>query len=222
MKPWAKAVYCYMVIWCFNEKILYPFKKRGDLKLTSVKRRQHMESSLNWTVEKALMRLSNPWLALIGERLKTPDGQALDYWRIEKTDSAVVVPIWQQQLILAPVTYRPGIQEVTLDFPGGRVTANQQPQEAAHQILQRELGIEKDEIQKLVQLNPIGWPVNSSLSNQRLYGFWAQLHDEIDFMAKPDCRRFALTQAGITQLLKILPCLQCRAVLLELLQQLEL
>jgi ADP-ribose pyrophosphatase YjhB (NUDIX family) len=177
---------------------------------------------LNWTVEKALLRLSNPWLALVGERLKTPDGQELDYWRIEKTNSAVVVPIWQQQLVLAPLTYRPGIQEVTLDFPGGRVTTNQSPQEAALIILQRELGIEQGGIQELVQLNQVGWPVNSSLSNQLLYGFRAKLHDDTDFAAKSDCRRFPLTQDGISQLLKILPCLQCRAVLLELLQQLEL
>ena len=177
--------------------------------------------SLNWTVEKALLRVSNPWLALVGERLKTPDGEELDYWRIEKTNSAVVVPIWRQQLVLAPVTYRPGIQAVTLDFPGGRVTTGQSPRAAALLILQRELGIEQASIRELVQLNQVGWPVNSSLSNQLLYGFRAQLHDDIDFAAKSDCQRFPLTQSGTSQLLKILPCLQCRAVLLEMLQQLD-
>jgi hypothetical protein len=173
------------------------------------------DTSATWSVQQALMRLTNPWLSLIGERLKTPEGKELDYWRIERADSAIVVPIWRQQLVLTPATYRPGIQEVTLDFPGGRVQANQTPLEAAPQILQRELGVSPKGIQTVAQLNQVGWPVNSSLSNQRLYGFWAQLHEDLDFSAKTNFQRFPLTQAGITQLLKILSCLQCRAVLFD-------
>jgi hypothetical protein len=178
------------------------------------------DSSKIWTLQQALMRLSNPWLALIGERLQTPEGQAVDYWRIERADSAIVVPIWRQQLVLAPATYRPGIQEVTLDFPGGRIKPNQDPEYAAHQILQRELKLRSDQIQSLAPLNAVGWPINSSLSNQRLYGFRAQLHDDIDLDAGVSCQRYPLSPQGIAQLLKILPCLQCRAVLLDLQQQL--
>lgn len=172
-----------------------------------------------WTVQQALVRLSNPWLDLIGERLSTPEGQELDYWRIERADSAVVIPLWRQQIVMAPATYRPGIQEVTLDFPGGRIRANQTPLEAAHQILQRELTLQADDILSVTSLNQVGWPINSSLSNQRLYGFKARLQDDIDFATRADCQRYPLTQQGITQLLSILPCLQCRAVLMSLQQQ---
>ena len=174
------------------------------------------ELSQAWTVQQALMRLSNPWLSLIGERLRTPQGQELDYWRIERADSAIVVPIWRQNLVLPPATFRPGDREVTLDFPGGRIPANQNPLEAAHQILQRELAIEAGKIMDISPLNQVGWPVNSSLSNQRLYGFYAYLNREINFLAQPDYPCYPLNQEGIAQLLEVLSCLQCRGVLLSL------
>jgi len=179
------------------------------------------DNSKIWTVQQALIRLSTPWLALIGERLQTPEGEEVDYWRIERADSAIVIPIWRQQLVLAAATYRPGIQEVTLDFPGGRIKPNQDPEYAAHQILQRELKLGSDQIQALTPLNRVGWPINSSLSNQRLYGFRAQLQDNLELDAEITHRRFPLSPQGIAQLLKVLPCLQCRAVLLDLQQQLR-
>ena len=168
------------------------------------------------------MRLSNPWLALVAERLKTPEGQELDYWRIERADSAVIVPIWRQQLVLPPPMYRPGIGEATLDFPGGRIQANQRPLQAASQLLLRELEIEADAIQSITPLNRVGWPINSSLSNQRLFGFWAQLSDASDFTAKVSFGLYPLTREGIAQLLRVLSCLQCRAVLMSFQQQLNL
>jgi len=180
---------------------------------------KHPPGDQVWTVQQTLMRLSNSWLSLVGERLQPPGGEDLDYWRIERADSAIIVPIWQQQLVLAPAAYRPGIGTVTLDFPGGRIAAHQTPAAAARQILLRELDMDADAIQALSPLNPVGWPINSSLSNQRLFGFWAQLSDALDLSGRDDCLRFPLTRAGIDRLLALLPCLQCRAVLMTLTQQ---
>ena len=169
-----------------------------------------------WTLRRGLMRLSNPWLELIGERLTTDNCTELDYWRIERADSAIVVPIWRQQMVLPAPSYRPGIQEVALDFPGGRIQLDQSALEAANQILQRELKIEPDQIESVTALNQVGWPINSSLSNQRLYGFWAKLSDDSNVAAGHGQQVYPLTAAGVTQLLEALPCLQCRAVLMSL------
>ena len=174
-----------------------------------------------WQVERPLTRLITPWLNLIGERLKTSDGAELDYWRIERADSAIVVPIWRQHLLLPAPIYRPGIQEVTLDFPGGRVQPGQSSLDAAKLILQRELTITAEAIQSIHALNLVGWPVNSSLSNQRLYGFWAQLRDDTDLAPGVVGQQYSFTPSGIAQLLAVLPCLQCRALLMELQLQLR-
>ena len=70
--------------------------------------------------------LSTPWMILHGERLLDNQGQELDYWRVEKEDSAVIVTIVGDDFVLPQPVFRPGLGSSTLDFPGrehGRVLA---------------------------------------------------------------------------------------------------
>jgi hypothetical protein len=158
------------------------------------------------------LEIHSRWITLIGEHLEDTDGKILEYWRVEKADSLIVLPIQNQQLLLPPPMYRPGIGRGTWDFPGGRVPAGREHTAVATKILQRELGIEDSTITQLTPLNTEGWPVNSSFSNQCLYGFVAQLNSEI----RPNTlgRTYPATPEGIEELLQILTCLQCRTVLL--------
>ncbi|MFH7242563.1 MAG: NUDIX hydrolase [Spirulina sp.] len=173
-----------------------------------------------WPVQQILLDLRNPWLRLVGERLQTPDQQTVDYWRVEKADSAIVLPIWREQVVLPPAVYRPGLGKATLDLPGGRVVAGQDPAVAAQAILRRELGIDATSIVTLERLNTEGWPVNSSFSNQRLFGFRAKLTD-VDHSFSPGSQHYPFTPAGLRDLLHKVSCLQCRAVMLEVLLSLE-
>ncbi len=175
-----------------------------------------LSSSAPWPVQQTLMDLHNPWLRLVGERLQTPDQQTVDYWRVEKADSAIVLPIWRGQVVVPPMVYRPGLGQATLDLPGGRVAPGQDPADAAPAILQRELGIEAAGLMTLEPLNTEGWPVNSSFSNQRLFGFRATLTDE-DHPFPPGSQYFSSTPEGLRHLLQAISCLQCRAVVLEVL-----
>lgn len=76
-------------------------------------------ASQDWQVYDRILELRTQWLTLIGEHWHTEQGQRLEYWRVEKADSVIVLPLLEQQLILARPTYRPGVQTQTLDFPGG-------------------------------------------------------------------------------------------------------
>lgn len=162
------------------------------------------------------MDLRNPWLRLVGERLQTSDQQTVDYWRVEKADSAIVLPLWREQVVVPPSVYRPGVGRVTLDLPGGRVAAGQDPADAAQAILQRELRIGASGLLTLERLNGEGWPVNSSFSNQRLFGFRAKL-TEADHPFPLGSQFYPFSQTGLCDLLKQVSCLQCRAVVLEVL-----
>lgn len=179
-------------------------------------------SDSRWQVRDRFLKLHSRWMTLIGERLQTPQGQQLEYWRIEKADSVIILPIQRNglgssdQCILLPTpSYRPGIGQVTLDFPGGRVPKGQKPEQAAIATLKRELKLEEAAIAQLIPLNTEGWAINSSFSNQKLYGFVAY----IDQAAKPGSESVAvtypITSEGVRELLQVLTCLQCRAVLLE-------
>ncbi len=94
-----------------------------------------------WQFKETILSLQTGWLTVIGEKLKTPQGRLLDYWRVEKADSVIVLPIHRQQLLLPPPVYRPGVDQATWDFPGGRCPEGQSLHTAATTILQRELGI---------------------------------------------------------------------------------
>ncbi len=172
---------------------------------------QTQQTENAWEAGNRFANLSTPWFTLIGEHIQTGD-QTLDYWRVEKADSVIILPIQNNQILLPAPTYRPGIGSETLDFPGGRCPKAQDPAEAAQQILQRELGIDVTAILSLQPLNPQGWLVNSSFSNQELYSFIAQLHSGP--VPKQD-RAYAIDKVGIDRLRSDLSCLQCRMVLLE-------
>ncbi len=173
-----------------------------------------------WQVQDRFLELHSRWMTLIGEHWLDTQGQQLEYWRIEKTDSVIVLPIQQDHLgqshiLLPPASYRPGMGQVTLDFPGGRRLAEQTPEEAAIAILHRELGLEATAIAQLTPLNPDGWAINSSFSNQKLYGFIAYLDGGISQPPGLTVITYPATATGVCQLLNELTCLQCRAVLLE-------
>lgn len=168
-----------------------------------------------WQVQDRFVEMHSRWLTLIGEHLLDHQGKSLEYWRVEKADSLIVLPIQADRILLPPASYRPGIGQVTKDFPGGRFAEGQEASEVAIAILQRELGVEPGAIERLSPLNTVGWAVNSSFSNQKLYGFVARIQAEVTLPSEFVAETYAVEPAAIHQLLQALTCLQCRMVLLE-------
>ncbi|MCY7391269.1 MAG: NUDIX domain-containing protein [Leptolyngbyaceae cyanobacterium CAN_BIN12] len=168
-----------------------------------------------WQVRDRFLELHSRWMTLIGEHLQDQQGEILEYWRIEKADSVIVLPIQSGRILLPSPSYRPGVGQVTLDFPGGRVTEGQKPEQAVISTLKRELGIEAAAITQLIPLNTQGWAVNSSFSNQRLHGFVVYIDNAFLLFSELLAVTYPVTLVGVQNLLQKLTCLQCRAVLLE-------
>ncbi|MGD1716747.1 hypothetical protein [Dapis sp. BLCC M172] len=72
----------------------------------------------------SFVEIRSPWMTLIGEHLQDNQGQIIDYWRVEKADSVIILTIQSEQLLLPIATYRPGLGKKTLDFPGGWIIDN--------------------------------------------------------------------------------------------------
>jgi len=169
-------------------------------------------SSPAWPVNDRFLELRCRWMTLIGEHLQDDRGQLLEYWRVEKADSVIVLPVQNSMILLPAPSYRPGLGQITLDFPGGRISEEQDHHEAALMTLKRELGIEATAVTRLTPLNSEGWAVNSSFSNQKLYGFTADIDGGL---STSELLTYPANAIGVNDLLKSLTCLQCRAVLLE-------
>lgn len=170
-----------------------------------------------WQTLNRLVEINNSWLTLIGEKLKDDKGNILDYWRVEKEDSVIIITIYRHQLLFPISVFRPGVGKLTLDFAGGRIKKRQTPQQATLLILEKELGIKDSDLDTLIPINNIGWEINSSFSNQKLYGFLAEIKPRITINSNFIGSLYSLNQEGIDNLLKDLTCLQCRGLFLEFL-----
>jgi hypothetical protein len=168
-----------------------------------------------WRRTAQIATIDSPWVRLLAERWLDERGAELDYWRVERVDSVIVLPIWRQQILLPHPQFRPGAGRQTLDLPGGRVPAQQTPLTTAPAVLRRELGIEPAAITALRPLNERGWNTDSSFSNQRLFGVVATIDDAAEHANQLLYRTVACTVAGALALAAELDCLQCRAVLQE-------
>lgn len=169
----------------------------------------------DWKTLDQFLHLRSRWFTLIGEHLETEQGEVLEYWRVERADSVIILTLHQDHFILPPPMFRPGISQATLDFPGGRVPDGKTPDQMILAVLQKELGIDATAIAQLTPINPQGWTVNSSFSNQQLHGFVAQLQPDVEIPAAHVGVKYPATAAGVQDLLQVLTCLQCRALLLE-------
>jgi len=168
-----------------------------------------------WTLVDKFLEITNKWMSIIGEHYIDENGSTLEYWRVEKPDSIIIIPIWKDHFILSTPLFRPGLGRCTPDFPGGRAPSGKNPEKGGLEILCRELGLKPADIQQMKALNTRGWAVNSSFSNQHLFGFIAEIDPSCRDIHLKNITRYPCTPAGILQLLDVLDCLQCRALLLE-------
>lgn len=201
-----------------------------------------------WRLIGSVVTVSTPWLNLFCERLQDDrNDQIVDYWRVEKDHSLVIVTIHRDHFVFPKPQYRPGYGSATLDFPGGRIPPgtmtrqspslqpeneeglnNKEAEEQQHKrlrdeiaprILQRELGIRREDLKEIHLLTPRnGWIINSSFSNQLLFGALAIIKDEV--MLDPSLQHsvsYRVNDAEAIQHLleNDLKCLQCRSLLME-------
>ncbi|WLT39869.1 hypothetical protein NON20_11150 [Synechocystis sp. B12] len=92
-----------------------------------------------------------------GERWRDDRERKLDYWRVEKADSLIVLPQQGDRLLLPHPIFRPGIGRETWDFPGGRLTDLAKVELTLAEILHRELEVPPHAIAEITPLNDGGW-----------------------------------------------------------------
>jgi hypothetical protein len=161
------------------------------------------------------IRITSPWVTIIGERCSDSSRPAFEYWRIERDDSLIVLPLQEDNILLLEPVYRHGIGKSTLDFPGGRAAAIEDLEASALAILKRELSVSHEDVRKLTPLIGKGLFINSSFSNQRLFAYAARLADSWVPPGEVKVLRYPASREGIGALLATLECLQCRCVLTE-------
>lgn len=170
-----------------------------------------------WEVLSRFVEIKSPWLTVIGERLRDDANKELEYWRVEKANSLVVVTVQDNKFVLPKPMYRPGVSRTTLDFCGGRMDDSMPQAEIAERIVKREFSLESTDsiFANLKPINLTPWDVNSSFENQQLYGFFAEISNEVHIDPAHIGASFEVSPSGIQQFLNEIVCLQCRALVLD-------
>lgn len=174
----------------------------------------------DWACLKSIATIDSPWVTVYAEQWRDDTGALLDYWRVERPDSVIVIPVHKGRFLLPPSVFRPGLGRKTLDFPGGRLPEGQAPESVVPRLLKRELGIPTASIRRIAPINQVGWPVDSSFSSQRLWGFTADIAATFELGPEQVGSSYPADNGGAESLLEQLECLQCRCLLLQWLARL--
>lgn len=119
-----------------------------------------MTSSSNsdpWRTLSQIVEVRSRWITLVAERLRDSEGREFEYWRIEKSNSLLVVVEYRDLLILPQPTYRPGVARVTQDLAGGRFDESLSKRSTAQKILRREFRLAGTVKASITELNKTGW-----------------------------------------------------------------
>jgi ADP-ribose pyrophosphatase len=111
----------------------------------------------------------NPWMVVREDEVERGNGDRGIYGVVEKFDSAIVIPIDQDQVFLVE-QYRYPVGERSLEFPQGSLEQNGiDPAEIAREELKQETGLEAGSFEYLGQIFiAIGY------ANQKTHAFLAR------------------------------------------------
>lgn len=165
-----------------------------------------------WSKKKEIIRMENQWLTLFGESWF--DGvDNIDYWRVERASSLIIIPLWKGYIVLPEPQFRVGVNKQTLDLPGGRYNETKDFDMVVLSILKKELNVNSSDIISVNKLHKEGWEVDSSFSNQKLYSVAINLKN--DWVPKEGFQLFHSNDIGIVKILNNITCLQCRSVIMH-------
>jgi ADP-ribose pyrophosphatase len=104
-------------------------------------------SGSEWTVESTTSLLRRePWIEVLEEHIKLPDGRRVDdFYTVRLRDFVVVAPLTDDGRLVTVEHYRHGSHSVTKSLPSGFIDDGETPADASRRELREEAGYEATE-----------------------------------------------------------------------------
>jgi len=167
-----------------------------------------------WKKNANILTLKSKWVDIYCDSYSV-DKETIEYWTVQRPSSLIILTIHNEDFILLKNNFRPGINELAIDFPGGRLE-NNNLFENAKKILQRELSLEENDY-ILSLLSDTGFPSDSSFSSQKVYYGIAKIKMDV-ILEEETFMRYNISSER-EELFKKLTCLQCRCGAFEYIMQ---
>jgi len=133
-----------------------------------------------WTTTTSETALETPWFKIRKQHMRTPGGKEVDYYIHDTHDSVICVCVSDDGRVLVEQQYRPPVEKVSVDYPAGRMEADDDSTEAAiARELQEETGFTISSIKKLAIIDK-----EPAFSTTRMHVFLAK--GAIDTEATPE------------------------------------
>jgi 8-oxo-dGTP pyrophosphatase MutT (NUDIX family) len=113
---------------------------------------------------------------------------------IDCPDWANVVAVTPDDRMLFVRQYRPAVDQVTLEIPGGLVDPGESPDEAARRELEEETGFVSRTWEKLGELHP-----NPALQNNRIHSYLALGCEPTGTLSPDECEFLAVEALSLTE-----------------------
>ena len=74
---------------------------------------------IEWKLRDTFLNIATNWVRLIGESYTDQDGKDIEYYRVEKRESVIVLPIYKDLIYCAPLAFAPESRGRPWIFPAG-------------------------------------------------------------------------------------------------------
>ena len=137
-------------------------------------------TTARWTLLGDEPALETPWFSIARRTYRTPNGSTPTYYVHHTHDSVLCVCVTDDARVLVERQYRPAIDRVSVDYPAGRVEADDLGLEAAMlRELEEETGYRAVELSRLGRLDQ-----NPGFSSTSMHVFLAR--GVVDGVVSPD------------------------------------
>ena len=133
-------------------------------------------------------------------RFAPSDGETpQNFWTIEAPDWINIIPVTDDGEVLLVRQYRFGIQDATLEIPGGMCDPGESPLQAAARELREETGFAAREIVELGWVHP-----NPAVQTNRCYSFLARELERVGEPSPDPHESFELTRAKLDEIPRLI------------------